>query len=609
MEVGQESVQPAKLVTGSKVKCGLGSERLVPASRRRAGFKDASRGCPDGDDSPARLASGVQGGCRLRRKLGGFGVQGVVLDPIDLDRSEGADPNVQGQIHPRDTPLVEAAKDRGREVQPRRRRGDRSGDLSIDRLIAQSIAARLDSLPDIRRKRDRTVAVEKIDRALPFPLGSDHPAPVADSILENQTQTLAHDHRFTQLGPPARLGEDLPATVGQGSEVKPFPPAPGRHPFADQPRRDNPRVVPDQNVARVEEIGQVGEGSMFPGSKVAADHQQARGVARFASLLRDQVGRQIKIKGRRVQGERPSEILDLPPQCTRRDCIVDPPYWLARSPGKETPLATDAATSLAPPADADVFYPESDGKPMAETPIHQDAMIELIHGLRDQFADDPEVYVSGNMFLYFVEGNPRRNVSPDVMVVRGVDKNRHRPTYKTWEEGGKAPDLVVEVTSKSTRREDLRTKLELYRDELKVREYFLFDPLGEYLKPRFRGFRLVGDDYEPIPIEDEQMASEVLGLDLRAVGETVRLVDPATGRIIPNRVERNRALDDSMRTSESLLRESMETNQGLARSNQDLLRMNQELARLNQQLVERQERDIDRLSREVEALKANRKAD
>ena len=231
---------------------------------------------------------------------------------------------------------------------------------------------------------------------------------------------------------------------------------------------------------------------------------------------------------------------------------------------------------------------------MAETQIHQEAMIELIHGLRDHFADDPEVYVAGNMFLYFVEGDPRRNVSPDVMFIRGVPKTV-RDTYKTWEEGGKAPDLVVEVSSKSTRREDLRTKLALYRDELKVREYFLFDPLGEYLKPRFRGFRLVGDEYQPIPMEDEQMASEVLGLDLRAVGETVRLVDPATGRIIPNRVERIEALDDSARTS-----------------NQDLLRMNQELARLSQEFAEskeRQERDIDRLSREVEALKANRMAD
>ena len=200
-------------------------------------------------------------------------------------------------------------------------------------------------------------------------------------------------------------------------------------------------------------------------------------------------------------------------------------------------MATDATTTSAPLADADIFYPASDGKPLAETPKHRDAIYELIIGLQDWFAADPQVYVSGKMFLYFVEGEPRLNVSPDVMVVRGVAKDRNRPTYKTWEEGGKAPDLVVEISSKSSRREDLRTRLALYRDELQVREYFLFDPLGEYLKPRFRGFRLVHGEYQPIPDAEGQMASEVLGLHLRSVDATVRLVDPATGQIIPNRLE------------------------------------------------------------------------
>ena len=60
--------------------------------------------------------------------------------------------------------------------------------------------------------------------------------------------------------------------------------------------------------------------------------------------------------------------------------------------------------------------------------------------------------------------------------------NRHRRTFKVWEEC-KCPDLVIEVTSRKTRTEDTEQKLELYRDVLKVREYFLFDPLEEYLEP------------------------------------------------------------------------------------------------------------------------------
>ena len=187
--------------------------------------------------------------------------------------------------------------------------------------------------------------------------------------------------------------------------------------------------------------------------------------------------------------------------------------------------------------DPDDFYPERDGKPMAETTVHQEAMIELILGLRDRFAADPSVWVAGNLFLYFVEGDPTRVVSPDVMVVRGVEHNGHRRTFKTWEERGRTPDLVVEVSSKSTRREDFRQKFLLYRDELRVREYVVFDPLGEYLRPRLQGFRLEGDDYFAIDPVAGRLRSDVLGLDLGVVGETLRLFDSATGELIPNRLE------------------------------------------------------------------------
>ncbi len=220
-------------------------------------------------------------------------------------------------------------------------------------------------------------------------------------------------------------------------------------------------------------------------------------------------------------------------------------------------MATDATTS-ALNRSAEVFYPERDGRPMAETAIHQEVMIDLIIGLRDWFAADPLIYVAGNQFLYFVEGDPKRNVSPDVMVIRGVDKTL-RPNYKTWEEGGKGPDLVVEVSSKSTRRDDLRKKFALYRDDLQVQEYILFDPLGEYLKPRLQGFRLAGDDYFAIDPEDGRLPSEVLGLHLVASGQTVRLFDPTVGRIVPNRLEAIAAATESSRRQSRTLREQAAT--------------------------------------------------
>ena len=122
-------------------------------------------------------------------------------------------------------------------------------------------------------------------------------------------------------------------------------------------------------------------------------------------------------------------------------------------------------------------------------------MLDLIETLKAHFAADPMVYVSGNMLLFYEEGNSRRHVAPDVFVVRGVPK-RLRDNYLIWEEG-KGPDLVIEITSKTTRREDQTKKLALYRDVLQVPEYFQFDPTEDYLKPPMQGFRLVGRRVRP----------------------------------------------------------------------------------------------------------------
>jgi len=184
----------------------------------------------------------------------------------------------------------------------------------------------------------------------------------------------------------------------------------------------------------------------------------------------------------------------------------------------------------------EVKYPTSDGRPMAETPLHMQEMIDLIEILQDHFAEDMDVYVWGNMMLFYVEGDPRKHISPDVFVVRGVPKLPIRDYYLTWKEG-KAPDLVVEITSKSTQREDQKKKLVLYRDVLKVPEYFQFDPRGDYLKPPLQGHNLVDGEYVPIPAVDGRLPSEVLGLHLECEGPHLRLYDPATGRRVPKREE------------------------------------------------------------------------
>lgn len=179
--------------------------------------------------------------------------------------------------------------------------------------------------------------------------------------------------------------------------------------------------------------------------------------------------------------------------------------------------------------DPDSFYPCSDGRPVGETPAHFRNSLLLYDALEARFAGEPQVYVAGNMFVYYVPGDRLKHVSPDIFIAFGVPKDKPRKSYRVWEEG-KAPDLVVELTSKTTEEEDVDDKKWIYRDILGVREYILFDPHDEYLDPPLQGFRLKGSEYFPIPTEAGRLPSEVLGLHFEVSGNDLRLYDPATGR-------------------------------------------------------------------------------
>jgi Uma2 family endonuclease len=184
----------------------------------------------------------------------------------------------------------------------------------------------------------------------------------------------------------------------------------------------------------------------------------------------------------------------------------------------------------------ETVYPTADGRPMAETDWHRDIMYALIKVLQSFYAADPNVYVSGNLLLYYVPGNKRRHVSPDVFVVKGV-ANHPRPYYLLWEEK-KRPNLVIEVTSSSTRSEDVKKKFILYQDVLKVQEYFLFDPFEDYLDPSFQGYRLRQGKYFPIPPVGGRLPSSVLGLQLERDGLDLRLFDPKADKWLPTPEER-----------------------------------------------------------------------
>jgi Uma2 family endonuclease len=162
--------------------------------------------------------------------------------------------------------------------------------------------------------------------------------------------------------------------------------------------------------------------------------------------------------------------------------------------------------------------------------------------LREWFAADPMTYIAGNSFLYYERGNPRRHVSPDIFVVRGIPKLPPRRRYLVWEEK-KAPDLIIELTSSTTVDEDVEAKFALYRDVLRVREYFLFDPLEECLEPRLQGYRLGKAGYTAIRRVKGRLPSRILGLHLEANDWELRLFDPAARRWLPTPAETRKALD------------------------------------------------------------------
>ncbi|MCY7345094.1 MAG: Uma2 family endonuclease [Pyrinomonadaceae bacterium] len=179
---------------------------------------------------------------------------------------------------------------------------------------------------------------------------------------------------------------------------------------------------------------------------------------------------------------------------------------------------------------SEIFYPESDGEPMAETDFHAKLLTDLRIALEIFFADREDVYVTGNIMFYYAEGEPKEVVSPDVMVCFGIPKGNRR-SYKTWEENDVVPSVVIEISSLGTWKKDRVEKRMLY-EMLGVKEYFIFNPLDLKLEFPFQAFRLKNGEFDSVKIENQRVKSEVLDLELVVKGKTLRLYNPATNEFL-----------------------------------------------------------------------------
>jgi Uma2 family endonuclease len=215
--------------------------------------------------------------------------------------------------------------------------------------------------------------------------------------------------------------------------------------------------------------------------------------------------------------------------------------------------------SLLPPpgTSCDPLYPDSDGKPMGETEFHILATTHLYDVLRPWFHRREGFHVAANMLLYYEKGNPSAVRGPDVMVSKGVRGKHLRRSFRVWEEGV-APAVIIEVTSAKTKDEDQFEKPVVYA-RIGVKEYFMFDPIGEYLRPRLQGFQLTAGVYVPMPTDEpNRLSSDELGLEFLIDAHLLRVIDPATGHCLPTREEHQEQLKMARREARNAKRQAAE---------------------------------------------------
>ncbi|MDM9582215.1 Uma2 family endonuclease [Nostoc sp. GT001] len=157
-------------------------------------------------------------------------------------------------------------------------------------------------------------------------------------------------------------------------------------------------------------------------------------------------------------------------------------------------------SQIQPPTQPEVIYPDSDGQPVANNTIQFSWIVAIKQNIEWLFANDPNVFVAGDLFWYPVEGRNKIVNAPDVMVVLGrpkgvgVARRRHRLCYQQWKEEGIAPQVVFEILSPSNTQTEMDKKL-LFYDRYGVEEYYIYDPDRNNL----RGWLRSEDGLDVIP--------------------------------------------------------------------------------------------------------------
>lgn len=246
-------------------------------------------------------------------------------------------------------------------------------------------------------------------------------------------------------------------------------------------------------------------------------------------------------------------------------------------------------STLPPP---DLEYPETDGQPMANNTVQAEVMMTLKENLEAMFRHRDDVFIAIDLFWYPVKGRPDIRHAPDVMVAFGRPKG-HRRSYKQWEEGGIAPQVVFEVVSEGNSEQELEHDKKNFYEQYGAEEYYIYNPDTG----RWKGFIREGGVLRPIETM-EGWISPRLGIRFGVGREADPGVYDTEGNRFPSYLELREALEraieqERLRAEEARQRAEQERQRAQLehqRAEQERQRAEQaeaELQRLRQLLRER----------------------
>jgi Uma2 family endonuclease len=168
---------------------------------------------------------------------------------------------------------------------------------------------------------------------------------------------------------------------------------------------------------------------------------------------------------------------------------------------------------------AEIIYPDSDGNPMSDNTKQFRWIVTIKENLELLYAENPDVFVAGDLLWYPVEGNNTIRQAPDIMVAIGRPKG-DRGSYQQWKEAGIAPQVVFEILSPGNRLAQMQRKLSFY-DRYGVTEYYIYDPD----RIDFAGWIGVDGRLESID-EAQSWVSPQLGIRFSLEPDTLQIYRP-----------------------------------------------------------------------------------